>query len=417
MTEEIIKTNNGMKVVEVNITDLKPAEYNPRKMTEKQKNEIKASIDSFGMVEPIVVNSAKERMNIIIGGHQRYYVCNELGYKTMPVVYVSIPDIKREQELNVRLNKNVAEWDYDMLANIDEELLKIVGFESEELDKIFNLDDDKDIDEVPEIPEKPKTKLGDLYQLGDHRLLCGDATKKEDVERLMGEENAKLVFTSPPYNMAGGMYENYEDNLKSEEYIRFNIQVIENVKSYLKGFIFWNISYNKNARWEFIEIIHRIIKETGLKFLELIIWDKGHALPITSKEGLTRRYEDILLVGDEESISQDLELYFLGRNDKRAYFNKSNQKGITNYWRIGTNKTQLENHLACYPVALPRKGIELMTNRGEIVLDPFLGSGTTLIASETIGRKCYGLELDPKYCDVIIQRWETLTNKTAKKLN
>ena len=233
----------------------------------------------------------------------------------------------------------------------------------------------------------------------------------------MGGKLARLVFTSPPYNMAGGMYENYEDNLKSEEFIKFNLKVIENCKEFLKGFIFWNISYNKNARWEFIEIFHRIIKETELKFLEMICWDKGHALPITSKEGITRQYEDILLVGDEDSISKDLELYFLGRNDRRAYFNKKNQKGITNYWRIGTNKTQIKENLTCFPVALPKKGIEIMTNRGEIVLDPFGGSGSTLIACEQLNRKCYMCEIDPIYCQIIINRWEKFSGEKAVKLN
>lgn len=217
--------------------------------------------------------------------------------------------------------------------------------------------------------------------------------------------------------MAGKMYESYKDNLRSEEYVNFNLNVINNVKKYLKGFIFWNISYNKNARSEFIEIIYKIVKETGLQFLELIIWDKGHALPITSRESLTRKYEDVLLVGDEESISSDLELYFCGRNDRKAYFNKKTQKGITNYWRIGTNKTQLKNLLACFPVALPVKGIELMTQRGDIVLDPFLGSGTTLIAAEKTGRKCYGIEIDPRYVEVCIRRLEEATGKRAVKLN
>jgi len=148
----------------------------------------------------------------------------------------------------------------------------------------------------------------------------------------------------------------------------------------------------------------------------LIVWDKGHALPITSKEGLTRQYEDILLVGDQESISSDLELYFCGRNDNKAYFNKKTNRGITNYWRIGTNRTQLKNHLACFPVALPVKGIELMTSRGEIIMDPFLGSGSTLMAAEKTGRRCFGCELDPKYVEVCINRFEGATGKRAIKL-
>jgi ParB-like chromosome segregation protein Spo0J len=123
-----------MEILEVNINELKPSEYNPRKLTEKEKKDLIESLKRFNFVEPIVVNSAENRKNIIIGGHQRYYIAKELGYKTIPVVYVNIPDIKKEQELNLRLNKNLGEWDYDLLANFDENLLKEVGFEEEEIE-------------------------------------------------------------------------------------------------------------------------------------------------------------------------------------------------------------------------------------------------------------------------------------------
>jgi len=397
------------------INELIPFEGNPRQMTEKQNEDLKKSLEKFNLVEIPAVDTD----NIIVAGHQRLRIMQLLG-RGKEIIDVRIPNRKLTdkefREYNIRSNKNLGEWDYDLLANFDEDMLLDAGFDSEDLDRMFNLDPPEDIDEVPEVPKKATSKLGELYQLGNHRLMCGDATNKKDIGLLMNNETAKLCFTSPPYNMAGGMYENYEDNLKSEEYIKFNLTVVENIKEFLRGFIFWNISYNKNARWEFIEIIYKIIKETGLKFLELIVWDKGHAMPIVSREGLTRRYEDILLAGNEESVSKDLELYFLGRNDKRAYFNKKTQKGITNYWRIGTNKTQLINHSACFPVALPKMGIEMMTNRGEIVLDPFGGSGSTLIACEQLNRKCYMMELDPKYIDVIIERWEKFTGRQAKKL-
>ena len=150
--------------------------------------------------------------------------------------------------------------------------------------------------------------------------------------------------------------------------------------------------------------------------MELIVWNKKHALPITSKDMITRQYEDILLLGDEESISADMDLLWLGTTEKRGYFNRINGKGITNYWEIGTNQSQLDNHKACFPVKLPVKAISLTTNKGDIVMDCFGGSGTTLIASEQLGRKCRIMEYDPKYCDVIIARWEKLTGKQAIKV-
>ena len=407
-----------MKLIEKDIKDLNLAPYNPRQISDKEMEKLKKSIDKWGYVEPIIVNT---RNNVVVGGNQRLKALKELGETKVKVIEVDLDDAN-EKALNIALNKISGEWEEEKLAELlsglDNDLIDLAGFEEKEtaqlLDSLREPEEDNFDSEQAQKKPKYKVERGEIWNLGEHRLLYGDATVKEDVEKLMGGEKARLCFTSPPYNMAGGMYENYEDNLQSEEYINFNLKVIENVKQFLKGFIFWNISYNKNARWEFIEIIHRIIKETGLKFLELIIWDKGHALPITSKEGLTRQYEDILLVGDEESISNDLELYFLGRNDKKAYFNKKNQKGITNYWRIGTNKVQLTNHLACFPVALPRKGIELMTDRRDIVMDLFGGSGSTLIACEQLNRKCFMMEIDPTYCSVIIERWENLTNKKAE---
>lgn len=406
--EKLVWHNEKRKVDE-----LVPFEGNPRQITEKQIKELKESLERFNLVEIPAVNTD----GTIIAGHQRLKIMQVLG-RGNEEIDIRVPNrkltMKEVQEYNLRSNKNTGGWDYDMLANFDEEMLKFVGWSSEELDEIFHLnvdEDEFDIDEEYGKIEEPKTKLGDIYQLGNHRLMCGDSTKREDMESLMDGDYARLVFTSPPYNMAGKMYENYEDNLKSDEYIKFNLKVVENIKTHLKGFIFWNLSYNKNARWEWIEIFYRIIKESGIKFLEMICWDKGHALPITSKEGLTRRYEDILLVGNEE-CGEDLELYFLGRNDKRAYFNKKNNRGISNYWKIGTNKTQIKENLACFPVALPRKGIELMTDREDNVLDPFggSGSGSTLIACEQLNRKCYMMELDNKYTDVIIERYCKLTN-------
>ena len=396
------------------VSDLKYFGGNPREMTEKQAGDLLKSIKKFNLVEIPAIDTN----NRVIAGNMRIEALKKLG-KENEVIDVRVPnrELTEEEakEYLIRSNKNTGQWDFDLLANFNEDLLKEIGFESIELDKIFQLDIRPEDDDVPDT-RTTDIKLGDMFQLGEHRLLCGDSTKKEDVERLMQGEAMKMIFTSPPYNMNSGMYANYEDNLKSEEYINFNLSVLNNFKHFLRGFVFWNISYNKNARWEFIEILHRIIKDTGLKFLELIVWDKGHALPITSKEGLTRQYEDILLTADSESIEKDLELFYCGRNDKRAWFNKQTQRGITNYWRIGTNNTQLEEHLACFPVALPMKAIILMTNREDKIADSFGGSGSTLIACEKLNRKCRMMEIDPVYSEVICERWEKYTGGKRVKL-
>ncbi len=193
-----------MKIQQVKITELKNAPYNPRKWSEEAIENLKNSIQEFGMVDPLIVNYAPERKGIIIGGHFRLKIAKDLGYKEVPVVYVNIPDETKERKLNLRLNKNLGEWDDKLLAEFDEDLLSEVGFSSEELDKIFELEtseDDFDAQAEYEKIGKPKTKLGDLWQLGEHKVLCGDSTQKDAVARLLGGNKADMVFTDPPYNV------------------------------------------------------------------------------------------------------------------------------------------------------------------------------------------------------------------------
>lgn len=413
-----------MNIQKINIKNLKTAEYNPRidlKPGDEKYEHIKKSIEEFGYVDPIVVN----KNMTVIGGHQRLKILKELGYTE---IECNVVDVNKniEKKMNIALNNNNGEWDNEKLKQLMQEISKefedldSTGFNREEIDELFGeseeiSEDNFDVEKHAEEIKEPITKLGDVWILGEHRLMCGDSTNKEDVSKLMNGNIAKCLFTSPPYNMGADMYESYEDNLESKKYIYFNLEVINVWKEHLKGYLFWNISYNRNSRWEFIEIMYRIIKDIGLKFMELIVWDKGHGMPIVSEDMLTRQYEDILMVSNDEDFSEDMELYYLGTTEQRGYFNKKKGKGITNYWRITTGNTQLDNHKACFPVKLPARAIELTTNKDDIVIDCFGGSGTTLIACEKSNRKCYMMELDPRYCDVIIERWEELTGKKAKK--
>lgn len=416
-----------MEIRKISIKKLKPAEYNPRvdlRPGDEEYEKIKRSIEEFGFVEPIIINSDMT----IIGGHQRYKVLKELGYKEIECSVVDL-DKTKEKALNIALNKISGDWDSEKLELLLKELqdedfdIEKTGFTFEEVEQLFESDnrlnafqDDFDVEKEVESIKESIVKPGERWKLGNHVLMCGDSTNEDNVKQLMDGNIGKCLFTSPPYNMASKMYENYNDNLESKKYIDFNMEIVKLWMKYLKGYLFWNISYNKNSRWEFIEIIYRIVKETGLRFMELIVWDKGHALPIVSKDMLTRQYEDILLMSDEETLSHEMEFYYLGTTDKRGYFNKIKGKGITNYWRITTGDTQLDNHKACFPVLLPARAIELTTNENDIVLDCFGGSGTTMIACEQLNRKCYMMELDPIYCDVIIKRWEKYTGKKAIKI-
>ncbi|MCQ2978223.1 MAG: site-specific DNA-methyltransferase [Clostridia bacterium] len=410
-----------MKIISKEINEIIPYENNAKLHPKEQIEQIKNSILEFGNNDPIAI----DENNVIIEGHGRYEALKELGFDKISVIVLD--ELSEEQKNAYRIVHNQltmnTDWDIEKLK---EELnnIKDIDMSNFDLDiAIEDIIDDEEINNfdvekaIEDINNEPITKRGDIYQLGNHVLMCGDSTSKEDVKKLVGDEVIKTIFSSPPYNMNKKMYNSYEDNLASEEYIKFNLDVINVYKQYLKGYLFWNISYNKNARWEFIEIMHRIIKNTGLLFLELIVWNKKKAMPIKG-EMLRRQYEDILLVADEETINDEIDLYVCTKNDSKAVFNKRVQQKLSNYWELTVDSnTQLENHKACFPVELPKRAINLTTLENEIICDPFGGSGTTLIACELLKRKCFMMELDPVYCDVIIKRWEELTGKKAVLLN
>lgn len=397
------------------LSELKAYSNNAKIHTAEQIEQIKASIQEFGMNDPIAI----WKNNEIIEGHGRLIACSELGIEQVPVIRLDgLTDEQRRAYMLVhnQLTMNTG-FDLDVL-NV--ELNDIIDVDMEQFGFIENgHEDDIEIieDEVPEVEDEAIAKIGQVYKLGEHYVMCGDSTKEEDLEKLMGNKKFKVMFTSPPYNMNGGMYDEYDDNKGSQEYIDFNLKVFKNWAKKCKGYIFWNISYNKNSRWEFIEILYRLVKQTELKFLELIVWDKGHGMPIVSKDMLTREYEDVLLMGDEEAVAKEIDMYYLGTTEEKAIFNKKKGKGISNYWRIGTSGTQLKNHKACNPVELSARAIRLCSDKGDIVADCFGGSGTTLISAEQLGRICYTMELEPRYVDVIIKRWEKFTGKKAVLIN
>jgi len=180
------------------ISDINPAQYNPRQLTEKHAKDLNTSLERFNLADPIIINAD----NTIIGGHQRINILKQRG---MTEVDVRVPSRQltehEEKELNLRLNKNLGEWDFDLLAGFDKEMLLDVGFDSAELDKMFQLEPDAKDDEVPEAPDTPISKTVDIWLLGRHRVMCGDSTKIDDVEKLMDGKKANIAFTSPPYNL------------------------------------------------------------------------------------------------------------------------------------------------------------------------------------------------------------------------
>jgi DNA modification methylase len=400
-----------MEIIKIKIDDLKPYKNNAKLHPEWQIEQIIKSIEQFGFNDPIAIWGED---NIIVEGHGRLEAVKKLGYTEVECIRLDHLTEEERKAYTLAHNKTTmnSDFDFDLLKL---ELDDIKGIDMSDFGFELDLDDEEVVEDdyELEVPEEPKAKLGDIYQLGNHRLMCGDSTSVDDVEKLMSNKKINCVFTSPPYNMNNDMYENYEDNLESKEYIDFNLNVIKNIKNCLDGFVFWNISYNKNQRNEFLTIALEISKI--LNFKEMIIWNKKKAMPIRSNEIMTRTYEDIFLYDNIED--NDFEIINLYENKRGLLYNKKKNKIIKNYWEINvTNNTQLENHKACFPVSLPAEGIKLTTEEGQIVYDPFGGSGSTLIACEQLNRNCYMMELDPRYIDVIIDRWETFTGKKAIKI-
>ena len=300
-----------MQIRQIAIGELRPYKNNPRK-NEQAVDKVLASIKEFGFKVPVII----DKDNVIVTGHTRYKAALQLGLTEVPCIIAD--DLTPKQIRQYRLADNrtaeFSKWDNDLLnfelSEIDLDMTQF-GFEAPE-------EEVKEDEFIVNLDRTPVTKHGDIYQLDEHRVMCGDSLNEGNINALMNGHTGKCLFTSPPYNMAAGMYENYKDNLESQKFIKFNLDAVGQWANHLKGFLFWNLSYNKNSRWEFIEIIHRIIKESGMEFLELIVWDKGHGIPITSKRMLTRQYEVLPMLATEDELSRDMELYYGGILHGRA---------------------------------------------------------------------------------------------------
>ena len=364
-----METKNKIKIEYLSIQEIKPYTKNPRK-NDKAVDIVEKSIKEFGFKNPIII----DKNNEIIAGHTRLKAAIKLKIKEVPVIRAENLTEEQVKAFRIMDNKSseYAYWNIDLLKEELEDLkqikfdLDLTGFSGAEIDYLLGIDDEE---RKKSKQAKYQINNGDIFKCGNHKVMCADATDQLALDKLMNGEKIKLCITSPPYNMKGDMYEKYKDDLDSKAYIELNLKSIKNIVRHLEGYIFWNLSYNFNSRWEFIEIFHQIITETDLKFLENIIWDKGHGMPIMSQKGLTRQYENILVAGMGENIQKELTYSFLGSNVDKVIFNKQGQKALTNYWRIETNRTQTGEHRAAFPIELPTKAIRILSDEGDIVLE------------------------------------------------
>jgi DNA modification methylase len=435
-----------IKTTYVQLGKLKLSEYNPRKLSEKTKADLIESIERFGMVDPIIVNSAPERAGVVIGGHQRLKVIREMGHKEAPVVYVNIPELEREKELNIRLNKNVGEFDYNLLSLFDEAFLAEVGFTSEELDSVFEIEPiPEEFDLEKELKKlnigKVDAKKGDIYQLGNHRLIVGDSTIEEDMLKLMNGEKANLCLTDPPYILDYLKAKRHGEATtgfgakKNRRYLETDVlpdDFTELWMSNVSKVADDNFSIIVFENWKNLKVIWEEI-EKYWKLRNMIVWHLPNRV-----QGFAAKYKffnkhDIAMVGSSEEKELNLseeEGLFQSEYDTALFASsgkphwESYEKGKkicpTDFieFNAGDEKSTGQGIIfGTKPIEILIPYMKVLTKRGDLVLEPFCGSGSTMIAAEKMGRKCYLVEKSPVYATVAMNRWEKLTGKKAIKVN
>lgn len=437
----------NLTVTNVSINELKPSLYNPRKWSDEATEQLKESIMRFGLVDPILVNDAPERKGIVIGGHFRLKVAKELGYSEVPVLYITIPDEAKEKELNIRLNKNLGDWDYELLAQFDQSLLEDVGFSSEELDDILNINVDapEEFDLNKEL-EKLDIKTvsvqkGDVYKLGDSRLMCGDSTLPEDFNKLMDGQHADMCLTDPPYILD---YLNAKRHGKPTEGFgsKRNRRYLETDMLPDNFTELWMANIATHAKPDFSVIVYENWKnlrtiwcemEKYWKVKNMIVWH----LP-NRHQGFAAKYKffskhDIAMVGasgaieynheeEPDGLQEEFEtaLYAISGKPQWEGYESGKKYQPTDF--IEYQADDLKNSgqgiiFGTKPLEILIPYIKVLTKRGDLVVEPFCGSGSTLIASTKLQRRCYIMEKSPVYAEVALKRWEKLTGLKREKIS
>ncbi|MCH4095469.1 MAG: site-specific DNA-methyltransferase [Acidaminococcus provencensis] len=382
-----------MQIEKKKVIDLVPADYNPRKDLkpgDKEYEKLKRSIDEFGYVDPLIWNKRTSRL---VGGHQRLKVLKDMGIDEVDVVVVDM-DEEKEKALNVALNKISGDWDKDKLMLLITDLqgedfdVSLTGFDPEELDDLFKddmkdgvKDDNFDVDK--ELKKPTMTKPGDLWQLGEHRLLCGDSTKEESYNLLMAGKQANLVITDPPYNVnyqgSAGKIKN--DNMKDDAFYQFLLAAFTNMEKNMAGdasiYVFHADTEGLNFRKAF--------SDAGFYLSGTCIWVKQSL--VLGRSPYQWRHEPIL--------------FGWKKKGKHCWYAGRKESTIWEFDKPKKNK----DHPTMKPIPLLAYPIMNSSMTNSIVLDPFGGSGSTLIACEQTKRICRTIELDEKFCDVIVKRY------------
>jgi DNA modification methylase len=404
----------SLTVEEVPIDLLRPDPANPRRISPDELDSLERSIRQFGFVQPIL---ARKEDGTVIGGHQRLVAARRLGLASVPVTYLDL-SIEQARLLNLALNKISGSWDDQLLARVLADLqtspsvdLTLSGFGEDEIrDLLRSLEtrekrervEDFDLDSALEDAARtPRTKPGDLWRLGDHRLLCGDATQPEDVDRLLGGSKAAMAFTDPPYNVSLGDHGGQQrgsrkrrianDSMDAASWEIFVRAWAGTLLSSVDGAIYVCMSSKE------MPLVSRVLAEEGGHWSDTIIWHKDRF--VLGRADYQRAYEPIWF-GWREGVSH----HWCGDRDQ------------DDVWEV-SRPSDAPLHPTMKPLPLMERAIANSSVNGDLVLDLFAGSGSTLIACERTGRRCAALELDPRYADVILARFERFSGQTAERID
>ncbi|MCC6290860.1 DNA modification methylase [Candidatus Nomurabacteria bacterium] len=441
--------SENLQIDYVPLASLRHPEINPRRWSKEATEQLKESITRYGVVDPLVVNSAPSRQGIIVGGNFRATVLKQMDIREVPVVYVNIPDLEKEKELNLRLNKNSGEFDLALLAEFDEKLLADIGFDSEELDDIFGIgDNEEQFDLEKELAKldikKINVKKGDIYDLSGSRLRCGDSTVEADMLALMGNERADMCFTDPPYilDYLRGKTRNGKPTVgfgskKNRRYLETDIlppdfteRWMANVAKVQKpDFSIIVFEHPKNLRTIWNEL------EKHWKYRNTITWHLPNRV-----QGFAAKYkffnkQDIALVGSspglklknpepeaDELLQTEYENALFATSGKPHWEGYEKGKKIcpTDFidYKAADEKSSGQGIIfGTKPLEILIPYIKVLTRRDDLILEPFGGSGSTLIAAAKMKRRCYLMEKSPVYAEVILHRWSKLTGLKPKLIH
>jgi len=387
-----------MEIKTVKISELRPHPKNPRVHPDSAIDKLVRSIKEYGWTNPVLVSAD----GYVLAGHARLKAAEKAGIEEVPVIYLPLEGAKAEAYLiaDNRL-QDETDWDYEKLKDLLQELdtgefdLELTGFDMEEIEDLmtrFHVPEEIIEDDVPEPPKEPITKPGDLWLLGRHRLLCGDATDPELVSKLMENQLADMIFTDPPYNVdyKGSAGKIMNDNMTDDAFYCFLLDAFKNMAQKSKEgapiYVCHADSESLNFRAAF--------KEAGWDLKQCIIWVKQQF--VLGRQDYHWQHEPILYGWKPGAAHK----FYGGRNQSTV-------------WQFDRPMASRE-HPTMKPVNLCAKAIENSSKSGDIIIDFFGGSGSTLIAAEQLNRTCYMMELDPVYCDVIIKRWENFTGQKAE---